>query len=139
MQLGRRIREIRLQKGLSQRAIERVSGMLQHYISRVESGHTMPSLETLQRFAGVLDVPLHTFFLERHDAPIWGGATSSPPICADTLPASKDEGAFAEIRSLARALTKSDRDFILKLARRLAVNSKRQTRAVPLKTVRKSA
>jgi hypothetical protein len=100
----------------------------------------MPSLETLQRFASVLDVPLHALFVERQDALIGDGAFSSPPICVDALPASKDEGgAFAEIQSLARALTKSDRNLILKLARRLAVNSKRQTRAVPLKTVRKGA
>jgi transcriptional regulator with XRE-family HTH domain len=125
MQLGRRIREIRLQKRLSQGEIERVSGMLRHYISQVENGDTMPSLETLQRFASVLDVPLHALFVERQDAPIGDGATSSPPTYPDTLPASKGESAFAEIQSLARALTKSDRDFILKLARRLAANSKR--------------
>jgi hypothetical protein len=100
----------------------------------------VPSLETLQRFAGVLDVPIHALFLERHDAvPIGAVSTSSLPACVDTLPASKDEGALAEFQGLAKAMTKSDRDLILKLARRLAFNSKRRTRKPRLKTVRKRA
>jgi transcriptional regulator with XRE-family HTH domain len=114
--------------------------MLRHYISQVENGHTTPSLETLQRFAGVLDVPLYALFLERQYAlPIEEGSTSSPAVCANTFPASKDEGAFAEFRSLAKAMTKSDRDLILRLARRLAANSKRPTRAAALKATRKDA
>ena len=49
--IGARIRQIRQEKGLSQGDIEEATGLLRCYISRVEHGHTVPSLETLERFA----------------------------------------------------------------------------------------
>jgi len=61
-QIGERIRSLRAKKGLSQGDIERGAGMLRCYISRVENGHTIPSLETVERFAAALDVPLYELF-----------------------------------------------------------------------------
>ena len=49
-------------KGLSQGDIEKSTGLLRCYISRIENGHTIPSLETLERFAGALEVPLYQIF-----------------------------------------------------------------------------
>ena len=43
-------------KGLSQGDIERRSGLLRSYISRVEGGYTLPSLSTLEKFAKALEV-----------------------------------------------------------------------------------
>src|ERR1700739_5024468 len=62
MLVGQRIRVLREQKGLSQGDIEKQTGMLRGYISRVEHGHTTPSVETLQRFAAALDIPMYRFF-----------------------------------------------------------------------------
>ncbi|MCL5670400.1 MAG: helix-turn-helix domain-containing protein, partial [Acidobacteria bacterium] len=62
MGIGERIKELREQKHLSQGDIEERTGLLRCYISRVENGHTVPSLETLERFAGALDVPLYKLF-----------------------------------------------------------------------------
>ena len=45
MSIGARIRQIREKKGLSQGDIERVTGLLRCYTSRVENGHTVPSLD----------------------------------------------------------------------------------------------
>src|SRR5579863_4489977 len=67
MIIGQRLREIREEKGLSQGDVERASGLLRCYISRVEHGHTVPSLETLERFAAALGVPLYRIF-SSHDA-----------------------------------------------------------------------
>src|SRR6516225_10534000 len=69
MFIGKRIRQLRERKGLSQGDIEAVSGMLRAYISRVEHGHTIPSVDTLERFAVALDVPLYQLFCEGEDAP----------------------------------------------------------------------
>lgn len=69
MLIGQRIRQLREQKGLSQGDIERASGLLRGYISRVEHGHTVPSLETLERFAVALEVPLYQLFYTGEDAP----------------------------------------------------------------------
>ena len=62
MVIGTRLRSLREEKGISQGDIEKSTGLLRCYISRIENGHTIPSLETLERFAGALDVPLYKLF-----------------------------------------------------------------------------
>ncbi|MFB3923388.1 MAG: helix-turn-helix domain-containing protein [Terriglobia bacterium] len=56
MDIGKRLRELRESRGLSQGDIERRSGLLRSYISRVEGGYTAPSLATLEKFAKALEV-----------------------------------------------------------------------------------
>src|SRR5208283_122165 len=56
MELGKRLRSLREAKGLSQGDIERRSGLLRSYISRVEGGYTAPSLSTLEKFAKALEI-----------------------------------------------------------------------------------
>ena len=58
MNIGTTIRGYRLQKGMSQGDIEKRTGLLRCYLSRVENGHTVPSLETLQKIARALDLQL---------------------------------------------------------------------------------
>src|SRR4029077_10568405 len=69
MYIAGRLRELREFKKLSQGDIERRTGLLRCYISRVENGHTVPSLETLERFAGALEVPFYRFFYTDDDPP----------------------------------------------------------------------
>ena len=64
MKIGITIRGYRLQKGLSQGDIEKRTGLLRCYLSRVENGHTVPSLDTLSKIAQALDIPLAQFFAE---------------------------------------------------------------------------
>jgi transcriptional regulator with XRE-family HTH domain len=64
MNIGTTIRGFRLQKGMSQGDIEKKTGLLRCYLSRVENGHTVPSLETLQKIARALDLQLSEFFAE---------------------------------------------------------------------------
>jgi transcriptional regulator with XRE-family HTH domain len=67
MIIGDRLRAIREHRKLSQGEVEDRSGLLRCYISRVENCHTVPSLETLERFARALETPLYAFF---HDGEI---------------------------------------------------------------------
>ena len=62
MKIGTTIRSYRLQKGLSQGDIEKKTGLLRCYLSRVENGHTVPSLDTLAKIANSLDLPIAQFF-----------------------------------------------------------------------------
>src|SRR4030081_3616591 len=62
MNIGETIRAFRLQKGMSQGDIEKRTGLLRCYLSRVENSHTVPSIETLQKIAGALDLPLSQMF-----------------------------------------------------------------------------
>ena len=64
MLIGDRIRAIREAKKLSQGDIEKRSGLLRAYISRVENGHTVPSVETLEKLARAVEVPLYQLFYE---------------------------------------------------------------------------
>lgn len=64
MKIGTTIRGLRMQKGFSQGDIEKKTGLLRCYLSRIENGHTVPSLETLAKVAQALDVPVAQFFAE---------------------------------------------------------------------------
>ena len=64
MMVGERIRTIRGAKKLTQGDIEHRTGLLRCYTSRIENGHTVPSLETLEKFARALKVPLYQLFYE---------------------------------------------------------------------------
>ena len=66
MNIGETIRNYRLQKGMSQGDIEKRTGLLRCYLSRVENGHTIPSLDTLSKIAGAMDLALSQFFSEGH-------------------------------------------------------------------------
>jgi transcriptional regulator with XRE-family HTH domain len=64
MLIGERLRELRESKRLSQGNIEKRSGLLRCYTSRVENGHTVPSVETLEKYARALEVPMYKLFLD---------------------------------------------------------------------------
>src|ERR1700684_2189382 len=62
IKIGTTIRAYRLQKGLSQGDIEKKTGLLRCYLSRVENRHTVPSLDTLAKIAHALDLPIAQLF-----------------------------------------------------------------------------
>jgi transcriptional regulator with XRE-family HTH domain len=69
MIIGDRLRALREQKNFSQGEIEKRTGLLRCYISRVENGHTVPAIETLEKFARALEVPMYQFFYEGEEPP----------------------------------------------------------------------
>ena len=64
MIIGNRLKELRESKQLSQGDIEKRTGLLRCYISRVENGHTVPAIETLEKMARALEVPMYRLFHE---------------------------------------------------------------------------
>src|SRR5438046_8837906 len=64
-----RLRAIREKKDLSQGDIEKRTGLLRCYISRVENGHTIPSIETLQKMDRALEVPMYQLFYDGETPP----------------------------------------------------------------------
>jgi transcriptional regulator with XRE-family HTH domain len=64
-----RLRELRESKNLSQGDIEKRTGLLRCYISRVENGHTVPAIETLEKLARALEVPLYQLFYDGEKPP----------------------------------------------------------------------
>jgi transcriptional regulator with XRE-family HTH domain len=69
MIIGDRLREMREEKKLSQGDIEKRTGLLRCYISRVENGHTVPAVETLEKLARALEAPLYQLFYDGDEPP----------------------------------------------------------------------
>ena len=69
MIIGDRLRTLREEKKMSQGDIEKRTGLLRCYISRVENGHTVPAIETLEKLARALQVPLYQLFYEGDEPP----------------------------------------------------------------------
>ena len=69
MIMGDRLRALREEKKLSQGDIEKRTGLLRCYISRVENGHTVPAIETLEKMARALEVPLYQLFYDGEEPP----------------------------------------------------------------------
>lgn len=113
MNIGSTIRGYRLQKGMSQGDIEKRTGLLRCYLSRVENGHTVPSLETLKKIAGALEVPMGQFF-------------SDEPAQRDiaALALSADEVRFlSEVQRYSANLSEIDRKLLLAMVKKFAQTS----------------
>ncbi len=108
--IGTTIRDFRLQKGMSQGDIEKRTGLLRCYLSRVENGHTVPSLETLQKIAGALDLQLSQFFAED---PVTRESTG--------MNLSEEEIRFlTQVQRYSANLSDSDRRLLLAMVRKFA-------------------
>lgn len=123
MDIGMRIRKLREKKGLSQGDIQRTTGLLRCYTSRVENGHTVPSLETLERFASALDVPIYELFYTG-DTPPRASDPNAHKSLEDLAESEGKDGLDArfllKIKSLLGHLTEPDRMMLLTMARKLA-------------------
>jgi transcriptional regulator with XRE-family HTH domain len=110
MKIGTTIRAHRLQKGLSQGDIEKKTGLLRCYLSRVENGHTVPSLDTLSKIALALDLPIAQFFAEDS----LGGAVNTQHLSDDEL------RFLTQIRRYSTNLNESDRKLLLAMVKKFA-------------------
>ena len=123
MSIGARIRQLREKKGMSQGDIERVTGLLRCYTSLVENGHTVPSLETLERFAAALEVPLYQLFYAGEE--VQAPAELASHATLEGLAATEGkEGADArfllKLRPLLNNISEADREVVISLAKKMA-------------------
>ena len=113
MEIGSTIRTFRLQRSLSQGDIEKRTGLLRCYLSRVENGHTVPSLDTLTKIAQALEVSLAQFF-----------ADNSDPREARPARVSDEELRFlTQIRRYSSSLNDSDKKLLLAMVKKFATAS----------------
>jgi transcriptional regulator with XRE-family HTH domain len=121
MLIGARLRSLREESKLSQGDIENSTGLLRCYISRVENGHTVPSLETLERFAAALGVPLYKLFYTSEAESQTPNLTGRKSL--EELQSGKDgeEARFMQkLGYLMQRLAEPDRDILLTVAKKLA-------------------
>jgi transcriptional regulator with XRE-family HTH domain len=123
MVIGTRLRSLREERGLSQGDIEKSTGLLRCYISRIENGHTIPSLETLMRFSGALDVPLYKLFYSgdgEAPTPNLLQRQSLDELAAQPGKAGDEARFLIQFKTLLAELADTDREVLLTLAKKLA-------------------
>jgi transcriptional regulator with XRE-family HTH domain len=121
MIIGDRLREMREEKKLSQGDIEKRTALLRCYISRVENGHTVPAIETLEKLARALEAPLYQLFYEGEEPPklpnlpkrkssddiAWGGG-------------GKDARFLSKLRRVLSKTEEADRKLLLYMAQKMS-------------------
>jgi transcriptional regulator with XRE-family HTH domain len=119
MDIGAKLREMRVAKNLSQGDIQKRTGLFRCYTSRVENGYTVPTIETLEKYASALEVPLYRFFTDEvavkapkllqleEDSSLWGNR-------------GKERDAFQTLAKAFSRMDKGDQKLLLSMAQGMA-------------------
>jgi len=121
MIIGDRLRTMREEKHFSQGDIEKKTGLLRCYISRVENGHTVPAIETLEKMARALEVPMYQLFYDGEEPPKLPNLPkrkSSDDIAWGS--SGKDARFLSKLRRLLGKAEEADRKLLLYLAQKMA-------------------
>ena len=121
MIIGDRLRAMREEKKLSQGDIEKRTGLLRCYISRVENGHTVPAIETLEKLARALECPLYQLFYDGEEPPKLPNlprGKSSEDIAWGS--SGKDARYLNKLRRLLGKSDEADRNLLLHMAQKMA-------------------
>ena len=120
MVVGDRLRQLREQKNMSQGDIEERTGLLRCYVSRVENGHTVPAIDTLEKFARALEIPMYQLLYDGEGIPkipqpmkrkaarevLWGNS-------------GQDAGMLTKFRRLFGHMEEEDRRLLLYIAQKM--------------------
>ena len=121
MVIGDRLREMREEKKLSQGDIEKRTGLLRCYISRVENGHTVPAIETLEKLARALEVPLYQLFYDGEEPPKLPNLPKRKSSEDIAWGSSGKDGRFLnKLRRLLAKTEEADRKLLLHMAQKMA-------------------
>ena len=122
MIIGDRLRALREDKKFSQGDIEKRTGLLRCYISRVENGHTVPAIETLEKMARALEVPLYQLFYDGEEPPVLPNLPKRKS--ADEIvwgSAGKEARLLGKFRRLMGRIEEGDRRLLLYMAQKMAI------------------
>ena len=130
MIIGKRLRALRELKKMSQGDIEERTGLFRSYISRVENGHILPAIETLEKMAHALETPLYQLFYDGDEPP---EAPRLPKRDAREGTAwghsGKDRLALNRLRSFLSRMDESDRKLLMLMAQKISSQAKGQGKA----------
>ena len=118
MVIGDRLRELRESKALSQGDIEKRTGLLRCYVSRVENNHTVPSVDTLEKLARALEVPMYQLF----HAGEASAEVRKTKVAEDNNwgLSGRDRTYFVALHKALSDMTAKDRSLLLHMAKRVA-------------------
>ena len=130
MIIGDQLRAMREEKQLSQGDIEKRTGLLRCYISRVENGHTVPAIETLEKMARALEVPMYRLFYDGEEPPKLPNLPKRKS--ADDIAwgsSGKDARFLSKLRRLLGKAEEPDRKLLLFMAQKMAGTKSRRAGA----------
>jgi transcriptional regulator with XRE-family HTH domain len=119
-----RLRVLRESRHLSQGDIEQRTGLLRCYISRVENGHTVPTIETLKKMARAMEVPLYEIFYEGQEPPKplnFFKENSADEVAWGSC--GKEARILGNFRRLLGRINEGDRKLLLQMAQKMAATS----------------
>jgi transcriptional regulator with XRE-family HTH domain len=121
MIIGARLRGLREEKKLSQGDIEKRTGLLRCYVSRVENGHTVPAIETLEKMARALEVPLYQLFYDGEEPPVLPNLFKRKSSDENAWGSSgKDARYLNKLRRLIGKSDESNRKLLLHMVQKMA-------------------
>ena len=124
MVISERLKQLREEKKLSQGDIEKSTGLLRCYISRVENGHTIPAVSTLEKMARALEVPMYQLFFEGKPEPI-----KLPKSDDREFGSGRDASEFGQFRrAISRIKNDDDLKLLLFMAQKMYQQSERTGR-----------
>jgi DNA-binding XRE family transcriptional regulator len=130
MFIAERLRALRQSRHLSQGDIEKRTGLLRSYISRVENGHTVPAIETLEKLARAMEVPLYQVFYEEKEPP------KLPYVIKRTSKGEigwgstgKDARTLEHFRRLLSRIEEGDRILLIHMVQKMARRTRSQMQA----------
>jgi len=122
MFIGDKLKALREHKKFSQGDIEKRTGLLRCYISRVENGHTTPAVETLEKFARALGVPMYQLFYEGEDLP---AVNAAKPLESGWGSSGKDAKILGRFRRLFGRAEASDVKLLVFMAQKMSQKTKK--------------
>jgi transcriptional regulator with XRE-family HTH domain len=127
--IGDRLRNIREYRKLSQGDVEKKTGLLRCYISRVENGHTVPALPTIEKLARAFDVPLYQIFYEGEQPAESFVVTPNNTGRPDWASSRKAARFLYRFQSLLAKMDERDRQLLIRFAHRTTLRKKRSSRS----------
>jgi transcriptional regulator with XRE-family HTH domain len=117
------LRSIREEKNLSQGDIEKRTGLLRCYVSRVENGHTVPAIETIEKFARALEVPIYQLFYDGDKPPELPNLPKRKTAADIAWGATgKDARFLTKLRRLLAKTAERDRKLLLSMTQKIATH-----------------
>lgn len=126
MLIGQKLREIREAKNMSQVEISEATGLVQPYVSRVENGHTVPGVETLEKWASALKVPLYQILYDGEEPPkpLKLSANNNRELWGNS---GRDLRDLKRLRQYLSRMNEEERELLMSLAGRMASRTRRNS------------
>ncbi len=120
MIIGDRLRVLREETKLSQGDIEERTGLLRCYVSRVENGHTVPAVETLEKFARALEVPLYHLMYDGEAPPPLKARAGRKAQRDEFGTSGRDARVLDKFRKYLAKVSDRDRQMLLQILQKMA-------------------